>query len=158
VVLPIVDRWTKNHAVGERIAAAEVSRPMEEACRRRPGNLPSSKCSSSSSRSMEKPFGSSIRRTSHDWLRSSHAAWIAESRDRAARDTTRPSRSAKTTCHIIGVGSIRCCANRCTSQPVRIKLRHVTSRRTIHSVALQTQCISSAIRGKEVLGITRLRF
>jgi len=67
-------------------AVTDASPTMEEPCRRRPGNLPPSKCSSSSGRSMNEPLGSIILRTSHDWLRSSHATRIAESRDRAARD------------------------------------------------------------------------
>jgi hypothetical protein len=67
-------------------AVTDASPAMGDACRRRPGNLPPSKCSSSSGLSMNEPFGSIILRTSQDWLRSSHATEIAESRDRAARD------------------------------------------------------------------------
>ena len=67
-------------------AVTDAAPATGEACRRRPGNLPPSKCSSNSGLSMNEPFGSIILRTSQDWLRSSHATQIAESRDRAARD------------------------------------------------------------------------
>src|SRR4051812_31838852 len=79
---------------------------MQEASRRKPGNLPLSECSSSSVLSINEPFGSTTRRRSQDWLGSLHATRTAESRDRAARDCGNPPRSAKTTCHIICHGPL----------------------------------------------------
>jgi len=57
---------------------------------RRPGNRPSSYRASSSARSIVAPSGPIARRTAQDCCKSSHAIWIAKSRERAARDSTCP--------------------------------------------------------------------
>jgi hypothetical protein len=109
-----------------------------------PGNLPPSKCSSSSGLSMNEPFGSIILRTSQDGLRSSHATWIAKSRDRAARDCASPPRSAKLRATSSLIAPISFCTSRCLRCGICCKRHPAPYCTQLPRAAYPPQCVRFA--------------
>ena len=93
---PPATRWTPSRS--EPAAPMRGRKPREAArtkspgslSHRRPGNRPWSYRASSSARSIVAPSAPIARRTAQDCCKSSHAIWIAKSRERAARDSTCP--------------------------------------------------------------------